>query len=307
MSERVLTLPDSTDQFVVTDRPAPTLTDRFRMLPDGMDHTLYVVVRAHQVRTGDVVTAFFTDGPGIRHAQHVPEPFTAHPSAFGTCPAKYEECAECEDAHANGASADRYLCLDPADDSADCVIGFRNTPVAIIPADTAANFPSLDSVPPLPDLFALDPEHGPYEALPVSRTWGPWEAISVSRTTAEQITADLPLTHAGRYLTCRWLGKALLIASDPHFRTEPGRPGRIIQPDADGRYRIGGLWRWEEWPVEDQDEDPEGDGAEPDPTGSASIEITLADGTTARWTVHNDDPRIGDVESVLGPPDTLRA
>ncbi|MFI6282879.1 hypothetical protein [Streptomyces sp. NPDC050988] len=267
MSERVLTLPDSTDQIVVTDRPAPTLTDRYRMLPDGMNHTLFVVVRAHQVRTGDVVTAFFTDGPGIRHTRHVPEPFTEHPSAFGICPARYEECAECEDAHANGASADRYLSLDPADDYADCVIDFRNTPVAIIPADIAAHFPHLHSVPPLPDLFALDPEHGPYEALPVSRTWGPWEAISVTRTTAEQITDDLPLTLAGRHLTCRWLGDTLLIASDPRLRTEPGRPGRIIQPDADGRYRIGRLWPWEEWPGDDKD--PEGDPAEPDPTGDA--------------------------------------
>ncbi|WP_189844704.1 hypothetical protein [Streptomyces umbrinus] len=264
MSERVLTLPDSTDQFVVTDRPQLTLTDRYRMLPDGMNHTLFVVVRAHQVRAGDVVAAFFTDGPGTRYAQHVQEPFTAHPRAFGICPA---QCEECEDAHANGASADRCLCLDPADDYADCVIDFRNTPVAIIPADTAAHFPPLDSVPRPPDLFALDHEHGPYEALPVPRTWGPWRAISVTRTTAEQITDDLPLTHAGRHLTCRWLDDALLIASDPCLRTEPGSPGRIIQPDADGRYRIGGLWPWEEWP--DEDEDPEGDPVEPDPTGEA--------------------------------------
>ncbi|MCX4826325.1 hypothetical protein OG883_42555 [Streptomyces sp. NBC_01142] len=250
MSERILSLPDHADQFVVTDRPAPTLTDRYRMLPDGMTTRHVTVVRAHQVRTGDVVAAFFTDGPGIRRTQHVPEAFTAHPRAFGNCPA---QCEECEDAHADGATTDRYVCLDPADNYAACVIVFRNTPIAIIPADTAAHFPPLDSVPPLPDLFALDNEHGPYEALPVSRTWGPWDAISVTRTTAEQITTDLPLSHAGRHLTCRWLGDALLIASDPRLRTEPGRPGRIIQPDADGRYRIGGLWRWEEWPAEDDD------------------------------------------------------
>ncbi|WP_331732041.1 hypothetical protein OG613_47340 (plasmid) [Streptomyces sp. NBC_00015] len=248
MNERTLPLPGSTDQFLITERPTPTLTDRYRPLPEGIDHTLFVVVPAHQVRTGDVVTAFFTNGPGTRRAQHVLQPFTAHPRPFGICPAQNEECWECENAHASGATADRYLCLDPADDFADCVIDFRNTPVAIIPADTAAHFPPLDSVPPLPDLFTLDDgEHGPYEALPVSRTWSPWDAISVTRTTAAQIATDLPLSHAGRYLTCRWLGDALLIASDPHFRTEPGRPGRIIQPDADGRYRIGGLWPWEDW------------------------------------------------------------
>ncbi|MFE9628488.1 hypothetical protein [Streptomyces sp. NPDC006527] len=153
MPERILTMPGSTDQFVLTERPAPTLTDRYRPLPDGMDHTHLTVVPAHQVRTGDVVAAFFTDGPGTRYAEHVPEAFTAHPRPFGTCP---EQCEECEDSSAYGVAADRYLCLDPADEQADCVIVFRNTPVAIVPADIAARFPPLDSTPPLPDLFTLD-------------------------------------------------------------------------------------------------------------------------------------------------------
>lgn len=288
MPERILTLPGSTDQFVVTERPAPTLAHRYRMLPDGMNHTLFTVVRAQQVRAGDIVTAFFTDGPGIRHTKHVPEAFTAHPSAFGNCPA---ECDACEDAHAHGATTDRYVCLDAADDAADCVIAFRNTPVAIIRADIAASFPPLDTAPPLPDLFALDDEHGPYEALPVSHIWGPYDAISVTRTTAEQITSDLPQTHAGRHLTCHWRNDTLLIASDPRLRTEPGRPGRIFRPDADGRYWIGGLWPWEEWP--DQDENPEGDGSEPDSTseaGEPSAE-TSATRALAAWgiTAHRDD------------------
>jgi hypothetical protein len=238
-------MPGSTDQFVITERPAPTLTDRYRTLPDGMNITHLVVVPAHQVRTGDVVAAFFTDGPGIRRTEHVPEAFTAHPRPFGTCPA---QCQECEATHTYGVTADRYVCLDPADDRADCVIAFRNAPVAIIPADAAARFPPLHSTPPLPDLFTLDDgEHGPYEALPVSRTWGPWDAISATRATAEQITTDLPGTRAGRHLTCRWLHDVLLITSDPRLRTDPGRPGRLIEPDADGRYRIGGLWPWEDW------------------------------------------------------------
>lgn len=245
MPERTLTMPISTDQFVLTERPALTLTDRYRPLPDGMDHTHLTVVPAHQVATGDVVAAFFTDGPGIRYAEHVPEAFTAHPRPLGTCP---EQCEECEDISTRGAAADRYVCLDPADEKTDCVVVFRNTPVAIVPADTAARFPPLHSIPPLTDLFTLDDgEHGPYEALPVSRAWGPWQSISVSRVTAEQIAADLPHTHAGRHLTCHWLHDTLLIASDPHLRTDPGRPGRLIQPDADGRYCIGGLWAWQEW------------------------------------------------------------
>lgn len=62
MPERILTMPGSTDQFVVTDRPAPTLTERSRMLPDGMDHTRLTVVLANQV--------------GSRHEQEEPSTST---------------------------------------------------------------------------------------------------------------------------------------------------------------------------------------------------------------------------------------
>ncbi|MFJ5817297.1 hypothetical protein ACIQGT_25885 [Streptomyces sp. NPDC093108] len=245
--ERFVTMPGSTDQFVLTERPAPTPAHRYRPLPDGMDHTHLTVVPAHQVRTGDVVTAFFTDGPGTRYAEHAPEAFTAHPRPLGTCP---KECQECEDTDTYDVTPDRYVCLDTADDHRDCVIVFRNAPVAIIPADVAADFPPLDSVPPLPDLFTLDEEEiGPYEALPVPRTWIPFATISVTRTTAERIATNLPTTHAGRHLTFRWLGDALLIDSDLHLPAEPGRPIRLIEPDTDGHYRIGGLWAWEEWSV----------------------------------------------------------
>ncbi|MEU7031603.1 hypothetical protein AB0A60_33510 [Streptomyces sp. NPDC046275] len=245
MPERTLSLPGSTDRFVLTDRPATTLTDRYRPLPDGMALSHAAVVRAYQVLTGDVVVAYFTDGPGVRYAEHVPEAFTAHPRPFGTCPA---QCEECENVHTCGASAERYVCLDGADDRDDCVIVYRDTPVAIIPATSAALLPPLDSAPLLPDLFNLDDgKFGPYEALPVSRAWSPWSTISVTRATAEQIAIDLPRSRAGRHLTCRWLHEFLLISSDPRLRAEPGRPGQLIEPDADGRYLIGGLWPWEEW------------------------------------------------------------
>ncbi|MEV5643421.1 hypothetical protein AB0L67_25180 [Streptomyces flaveolus] len=254
MSERILSMSGSTDRFIVSDRPAPTLTDRYRPLPDGMNNSHITVVPAHQAAAGDVIVACFTDGPGTRHAEHVEEAFTADPRPYGTCPLP-SRCQECEDTSTSGVSADRYLCLAPADDRTECAITFRNTPVAIVPADTAALFPPLDCAPALPDLFALDDEHGPYEALPVARSWGPWQAISVTRATAEEITRDLTTSHAGRHLTCRWLDDVLLIASDPRLRTEPGRPGHLIERGRDGRYLIGGLWPWREWPVEDGDSD----------------------------------------------------
>ncbi|MFD5079674.1 hypothetical protein [Streptomyces sp. NPDC058371] len=247
MPERIVTMPGSTDQFVLTERPAPALTDRYRPLPDGINSHDLLVIRANEVRTGDVVTALFTEGPGIRRMEHVPEPFAAHPRPFGICPA---HCEECSVTHLSGGTTDRYMCLNTADDYTNCAVVYPNAPVAIIPADTAAEFPPLDSTPQLPDLFTLDDgEHGPYEALPVPRAWSPFATISVTRATAEKIAADIPGTHAGRHLTFRWLHDTLLIASDPRLRTDPGRPGRLIEPDADGRYRIGGLWRWEEWSV----------------------------------------------------------
>ncbi|WP_331725968.1 hypothetical protein [Streptomyces sp. NBC_00470] len=250
MHQRILTLPDSPDRFAITSRPSPTLTDRVRLLPDGMNTGHATVVRAHQVRPGDVVIAFFTEHAqnpqGTRHAIHLEEAFTANPHPDAACPC--QDCDACEAQTEHDAAPDRYICLAPADTTTDCHIVYRNTPVAIIPATRAAAFPPLHTAPLLPDLFTLDEEHGPYEALPVARSWGPFDAISVTRSTAEQITTDLTTSPAGRHLTCRWLHDTLLIVSDPRQRTDPGRPGRIIEPDADGRYQIGGLWRWEEWP-----------------------------------------------------------
>ncbi|MFD8903067.1 hypothetical protein [Streptomyces ardesiacus] len=58
MPARTLTMPGNTDQFVLTERPALTLTDRSRPLPDGMDHTNLTLVPANQV--------------GSRHEQEEP-------------------------------------------------------------------------------------------------------------------------------------------------------------------------------------------------------------------------------------------
>ncbi|MFF3943036.1 hypothetical protein [Streptomyces phaeofaciens] len=52
----------------------------------------------------------------------------------------------------------------------------------------------------------------------------------------------------------RWAGDVLLIA-DSRPCTGQGRRERVVEPDADGRYRIGGLWRWREWPVDEDDSD----------------------------------------------------
>ncbi|MBD0673979.1 hypothetical protein [Streptomyces sp. CBMA156] len=284
MSEHIVSMPGSTDRFVITDRPPLTLTDRYRPLPAGMDHTHFTIVPAHQVRAGDIVAAFFTDGPGVRYAEHVTEAFTARPCPLGPCSTQCEcedcatcpeECETCEDTAARGLPADQYIALAAADQKADCVIVARDTPVGIVSASIAVRFPSLDSAPPLPDLFTLDDgQHGPYEALPVTRTWRPQDAIRVTRATAEQIVADLPASRAGRGIRFQWMGDWLLITGSPRSCPHPFR--EIVEPDADGRYRIGGLWAWKEWPGGDVD--PQVD-TEPDPT-EASMEKIYPDNPT---------------------------
>jgi hypothetical protein len=79
-------MPGSADRFVVTDRPVPTLTGRYRPLPESMDISHIIVVPACQVAAGYVVVALFTDGPGRRHALHLEEAFTARPRSRGRCP-----------------------------------------------------------------------------------------------------------------------------------------------------------------------------------------------------------------------------
>ncbi|MEY9842487.1 hypothetical protein [Streptacidiphilus sp. EB103A] len=41
------------------------------------------------------------------------------------------------------------------------------------------------------------------------------------------------------------------------------------------------------------------------PCPTAFVELALADGTCARWSLSEDDPRIERMELVLGAPDTL--
>jgi hypothetical protein len=40
---------------------------------------------------------------------------------------------------------------------------------------------------------------------------------------------------------------------------------------------------------------------------NVTIEIEYEDGTSARWALASDDPRIEKLEALLGDPDTIRA
>ncbi|MFI0742828.1 hypothetical protein ACH4PU_32805 [Streptomyces sp. NPDC021100] len=94
------------------------------------------------------------------------------------------------------------------------------------------------------ELYTVDGSaHGPYAARPAPATWGPYEPISVTRLTAERIADDLNTRDAGCGLSAAWQGAALVFAWDERYRGEEG--SETIAPDAEGRYRIGGLWPWD--------------------------------------------------------------
>lgn len=193
-------MPGSTDRFVVSDRPAPTLTDRYRPLPDGMNNSHITVVPAHQIAAGDVIVAFFTDGPGTRHAEHVEEAFTADPPRTAAAPCRH----------------DARSARTPAPTASE------RTGTSVWPLPTTApSAPSLSATRRSPSSPPTgQPSSRPWTAPPPCRTCSPWT-----------------------------------ITSDPRMRTEPGRPGHLIERGRDGRYLIGGLWPWHEWPVEDGDSD----------------------------------------------------
>ncbi|MFE0058745.1 hypothetical protein [Streptomyces sp. NPDC059003] len=139
---RTLTLADSPELLSLTDRP--TDDDGFGPLPYGLTLDQAVAVRAHEVKSGDLVVAQFSDGTGVRPTEHVPEPFPADPHTVSACPC--EGCEECDDMdawtlqeHSRVADVDwRFLCLTPAEGREPCVIVLRNRPVAVIPADVVA-------------------------------------------------------------------------------------------------------------------------------------------------------------------------
>ncbi|RZD62945.1 hypothetical protein C0Q58_14490 [Streptomyces albidoflavus] len=85
--------------------------------------------------------------------------------------------------------------------------------------------------------------YGPYAATPVPGTWGPYEPISVTRVTAEQVAVDLNVGDAGCGLTAAWDGADLVFTWDQRHLGEEG--SETVAPDADDRYRIGGLWPWQ--------------------------------------------------------------
>ncbi|MER7688740.1 hypothetical protein [Streptomyces sp. NPDC097610] len=244
MTHRVFTLEGSTDTFEVTDRPHSAPTWRWRALPEGLNISHMTVVRAHQVQAGDLVVAEFTDTTPVRQAEHLIEPYTAAPHSLGHCGC--EGCEACDDLNDEQTHAERYLCLAPSDAIEPCAIEFRNAPVAVIPAAVAIEYPPMDSVPPMADLFTVEgTDCGPYEASPAPRGWGPYDKISVTRETAEQLTTDLNTRHAVRGLTAMWKADWLVFSWDKTYRHKPGPNRLIVEPDATGRYSIGNLWRWD--------------------------------------------------------------
>ncbi|WP_370418949.1 hypothetical protein AB8O64_10865 [Streptomyces sp. QH1-20] len=149
---RTLTLADSSDTLTLSERPSGA---DFPPLPYGLTFDDVLAVRAHEVKAGDLVVAQFSDGTGVRPAEHVPTPYPADPHTFGGCPC--DGCEECDDMdvwtlaeHSRVTDVGwRFLCLAPAEDDEPCVIVLRNRPVAVIPADVVARAEEAAAEPPV--------------------------------------------------------------------------------------------------------------------------------------------------------------
>ena len=140
---RTLTLADDPAAFLLTPRPAEDDEYVYEPLPHGLTPDVAVLLRAHQVRPGDLVIADFPQDRGAgRAAAHIPAPYPADPHTLSACPC--EGCEECDDFDASGFAAPhttidrnaRWTCLAPSEDDEPCAVYFRNAPLAVIPAAT---------------------------------------------------------------------------------------------------------------------------------------------------------------------------
>ncbi|OEJ21043.1 hypothetical protein [Streptomyces subrutilus] len=246
---QTLTLPGSTDRFIVTARPDGAAAQGHQPLPEGMTTAHIVPALAGDVQPGDVVLGEFEAGPGIRTTVYLCTPYIADPHQLHQCPC--DDCEECEE-YAGLAYPEGYVCLRLSDTYESCVILSRAAPLAVVRHAVAAQFPPPAD--PEVDRFVIDgpgPLHGPYEGLRAPRTWGPWDKVSISQEVAEQLAQDLNADGAGSGLTAEWKADWLVISWTAYYQgmlsadRRYGAAGReVVEPDADGRYRIGRLWRW---------------------------------------------------------------
>ncbi|MFF8617049.1 hypothetical protein [Streptomyces sp. NPDC015350] len=93
-------------------------------------------------------------------------------------------------------------------------------------------------------LFTVeDSSYGPYVGLPLRDLWTPDSAHLFTRATAEQIVTDLHRDECG--MTAEFADDGTLTFTDEHKEGKDST--RTVRPDEHGRYKIGGLWSWDEW------------------------------------------------------------
>ncbi|MER6230927.1 hypothetical protein ABT169_17510 [Streptomyces sp. NPDC001616] len=118
------------------------------------------------------------------------------------------------------------------------------TPAAAPDAEPRPTY-YADGTPLSIQLFTVEGSgYGPYVALPVSSVWTPYSAHLFTRATAELIVRDMHRDECGIWAAFAEDGTLRFMWSADH----DGEGGTCaVQPDADGRYEIGGLWSWDEW------------------------------------------------------------
>ncbi|MFM9452438.1 hypothetical protein [Streptomyces europaeiscabiei] len=91
---------------------------------------------------------------------------------------------------------------------------------------------------------------GPYAAL-APTGFGPYDRLLFTREGAQHIVDDLH-RHAGG-VTATWEGDSLRFTGEQSSNGH--RVSETVQPDAQGRYAVGGLWPWTSWNDHDAQSD----------------------------------------------------
>ncbi|MFJ6354810.1 hypothetical protein ACIQKB_35805 [Streptomyces sp. NPDC092046] len=96
------------------------------------------------------------------------------------------------------------------------------------------------------ELLTVDgTQYGPYPGQPTTAPRSPYGTYLFTGETAQRIVEDLHRDNCGLTAAFEYDG-TLTFTWDATYRDEPG--AESVTPDAQGRYAIGGLWPWNNWP-----------------------------------------------------------
>ncbi|MEU4969962.1 hypothetical protein [Streptomyces smyrnaeus] len=230
----------------VTERPT---TSAYRQLPAGLALDQAELVPVSDIRAGDVLVGVFPDCDYPYQpvkVEHLQEPFAVSPRPVKKC-----GCTGCDECRWGGWS-DNAVCLRSSHERDVCHLAMRSDRALIIRAEVAARYPSFDSTPPPYSLLTIeDTSLGPYRALPVGPHTGPFDPVSLSQETAARLASDVNASAEMSDICGYWKDDWLVFDWTASYRRrlydyDPTAGRLIVEPDHEGRYRVGALWQWRE-------------------------------------------------------------